>query len=226
MTLTEIGIIIFITLGLLISISIFFTILIIKLKYGKKFKNIEKIGHEAEIKINNKLSLWAKENNSIFIPNSLYKYNTNKIFEVDGILLTSRAIIIVEIKSMNGIIKGNTQESQWLKILGSQEHQFKSPVLQNQKHIDHILDMLNGKFPILSLIIFSNRVEKLDIKNELSHVLVIREEEIDQWLFNVQKDIEPKMNFSTLEAINKNLTSYISNSKTDYLLLKSFAEQK
>lgn len=226
MTLNEIWMIIAIVLGLLISLTIFLVLIFLKIKYGRKISEQELLGYEAEKEINNKLTIWAKNNNAIFIPNALYKYNQNKLFEVDGILLTSRAIIVVEIKSINGKIKGNTGDSQWFKTINQKEYPFKSPVMQNQKHIDHILDMLTGKFPILSLIIFSNRSEKLEIENELAHVLVINEKEIDQCLYDIQKQIEPRLSNSNLNALKKNLISHVTTSKADYLLLKSFTEQK
>jgi len=40
----------------------------------------------------------------------VYKYNENKVFEVDSILVTKEVIIVVEIKSINGGIKGDAND--------------------------------------------------------------------------------------------------------------------
>jgi hypothetical protein len=40
----------------------------------------------------------------------MFKYDKNKIFEVDGILITARALIVIEVKNINGIIEGKGLE--------------------------------------------------------------------------------------------------------------------
>ncbi|MGL5519804.1 MAG: nuclease-related domain-containing protein, partial [Metamycoplasmataceae bacterium] len=65
----------------------------------KKISKNKKIGNEAEEKINKLLNAWALKNNSKYISSSLFKYD-NYLFEVDGILISPRSLIIVEVKSI------------------------------------------------------------------------------------------------------------------------------
>ncbi|WP_308701811.1 nuclease-related domain-containing protein [Mesomycoplasma hyorhinis] len=62
-------------------------------------------GKEYEKQVNDKLLQWAIDNQSFFINSSILKQG-DLLFEVDSILITRKAVIVVEIKSLNGFIKG------------------------------------------------------------------------------------------------------------------------
>ncbi|UWD34074.1 nuclease-related domain-containing protein [Mesomycoplasma molare] len=218
-----------ILVGIIISLSLIISIIafsiFVKFKYINKISKQEQIGIEAEKNINLFLKNWANQNNFFFIESSLYKYGENKLFEVDGILLTNKAIIVVEIKSINGIITGNAEENNWTKTLGKKTFTITNPVYQNDKHIYHITQMLNYKLPILSLIIFSDRAEKLEIENNISHVIITKENNLNQILFDINTSLEEKIDKKTLLEIKRTIEDFRTNDKKDYLTLKSFGNE-
>ncbi|WGI36866.1 nuclease-related domain-containing protein [Mesomycoplasma lagogenitalium] len=214
------------SLGLFFVLLVFCFVVFFKINYLRKWNQQEKLGKQAEIKINEILNNWAKRHNFFFIFSNLFKYGDRQLFEVDGVLLTDKAVIIVEIKSINGIIKGNASDKKLLKILGKRKYPITNPVYQNDKHIYHIDKMLNGRFPILSLIIFSNRVEKLEIENNLNHVVIITESQIEQELHNLNSQLDVKLDSQMLLNIKNSFEKHITQEKKDYLTLKAFSNEK
>lgn len=209
---------------IILFIAIFFWFLIKK----NLFENsLAKKGKLTEQKINEKLSLWANINNSLYIPSSIFKYDNNKIFEVDGILLTTRALICVEVKNINSTkIYGNGNEKEWVKEIGKNKHMIKSPIFQNDKHIDHIVKMTNMKMPIISLIIFdSNSCKEIDIQNTPSHVLVIKSDMIDNTLEGIKSALIPKISKNEIEKMYSKLIEHQTFDKKDKELLLSFSKE-
>ncbi|MGZ9432003.1 nuclease-related domain-containing protein [Mycoplasma sp. CB776] len=222
----QISVIAGISVSMFLMLLITFFLLFLRFKYFKKMSKQEQLGLEAEKNINFLLRKWAEKNNFYFLESSLYKYNDNQLFEVDGILLTNKAIIIVEIKSINGVIKGNSTEKTLNKVLGNKSFEISNPIYQNDKHIYHIKKMLDGNFPILSLIVFSNRAQRLEIENELAYVIICLEDELNQILFDINTSLEERINPETLKAIKEAFEKYQTNNKKDYLVLKSFSTSR
>ncbi len=201
--------------------------IVIWIKKNLNNNKLAKKGKITEQAVNDKLSLWANVNNSLYIPSSMFKYDENKIFEIDGILLTTRALICVEVKNINATkIHGVGNEKEWVKELGQNKHMIKSPILQNDKHIDHIIKMTNIKMPIISLIIFdSSSCKELEIENIPSHVLVIRSNEIDTTLESIISALIPKISKGEIEKMYSKLIEHQTNSKKDKELLVTFAKE-
>ncbi|MGL4252269.1 MAG: nuclease-related domain-containing protein [Metamycoplasmataceae bacterium] len=215
-----------------ISLSLFLILILIIVSlviFFKKKKTTEsytdKLGKDAEIKVNNIIQGWASKNNAHFIPSSMFKYDKNKIFEVDGILISARALIIVEVKNISGIIEGKGVEKTWFKVMGTKRHPINNPIIQNDKHIEHILAITKLKVPMLSLIIFDSRTEKLRITDIPSHVLVIKVEDIESSLDLINDQLMPKINMGEIQKIYYNLLEHKTTSQEDYKMLVSFSKE-
>ena len=164
-------------------------------------------------------------NNAHYIPSSMFKYNKNKIFEVDGILITPRAMIIVEVKNINGIIEGKGLEKTWYKLLGPKRYEIKNPIMQNDKHIEHILKITNLKVPMLSMVIFDTRTEELRCTDIPAHVLLIKSSEIEMSLNAINDQLMPKINMSEIQRIYYSLLDHQTTSPVDRELLLSFGKE-
>jgi len=186
-------------------------VFIIHFNLKKRYKNklIKKIGAKAEVKVNSDIKVWTKQTKNLFIDAALYKYNKNILFEVDSIIITSKAMIVVEIKSINGSVSGDCSSPIWKKTIGSNTYKITNAQLQNQKHIEHVVKMLNIKVPIVSLIIFSNRTLELNISNLPSHAVVIRHVDL----------------FETLDEINRSLPFSIQEKEMKYLRSQLISKQ-
>ncbi|MGL5617956.1 MAG: nuclease-related domain-containing protein [Metamycoplasmataceae bacterium] len=215
-----------------ISISLFLLLVLIVISliiFLKKKKTKEsytdKLGKEAEIKVNNIIQRWAYKNKAHYIPSSMFKYDKNKIFEVDGILITPRALIIIEVKNISGIIEGKGVEKTWFKVMGTKRHPINNPIVQNDKHIEHVLAITKLKVPMLSLIIFDSRTEKLRMTDIPSHVLVIKVEDIESSLDLINDQLMPKINMGEIQKIYYALLEHKTTSQEDYKMLVSFSKE-
>ena len=221
------GYIVGVVISSILIVNVFVLWLILWIRKNNKDNELAKKGKMTEQAINEKLSLWANVNDALYIPSSMFKYDGNKIFEVDGILLTTRALICIEVKNINGTkIYGSGNEKEWVKVIGENKHMIKSPILQNDKHIDHIIKMTNIKMPIVSLIIFdSASCKELEISNIPSHVVVIRSNELDSTLEGIISMLIPKISKNEIENMYQKLIDHQSNDKKDKELLISFAKE-
>lgn len=207
-------------IGISISSTLMFFILFswiyVLIKKRKRNSYIKKIGKQTEEIVTKKMLFWAHKNNVDFFPPSIFKYEKNKIFEVDGVLLTPRAIIVIEVKNIKGDIYGQGNEKIWYKTINNNTFEIKSPILQNDKHIDHIVKMTKMKVPIISLIIFDeNSIGELKIENIPNHVLIIKTNEIDSSLEFISKNLLPKINSSELKKFLYILDKFKTNNKRD-----------
>lgn len=212
--------------GLLLFLIMIILIIVFLYRQNSKDKIIKKIGEVAEKRINHSLKAWAKQTNNIFINTSLYKHGDNKIFEIDSILITSRAIIVVEIKSMTGIIKGDGEEKSWTKILGKNTFDFGNPILQNNRHIEHLIRIIKKKFPIVSFVIFSNKAEKLEITNIPEHVILAQHKDLYKKLDLIQTSLQPKISIEEMQQLNKKIKSFKTNKLSDISLHKTITRKK
>lgn len=185
-----------IVLGSLLIAS-FALILIIKwIKNFRKEKRIKEIGRTAEDMIGKDLKLWAEHSKFKFIGPSLLFLDKDrtKTFEVDSIVITSKMIICVEIKSIKGIIKGDANESNWSKIMENNQeikHPIRNPISQNKAHIDNIIKILGKQYPIVSLVVFSDRTTMLDVSNVPGWCIVIKHSQLFETLDEINNSNLP-----------------------------------
>lgn len=192
----------------LIFISSAYLFFVFKKKSLKKL--IKKLGSKTEEQVNADLKIWARHTGNKFIGSSVFHYDENKVFETDSILITQEAIIVVEIKSINGGIKGDANEDNWVKILGDKNFSITNAIKQNEKHIQHIVKMIDLKVPIVSLIIYSNKTKFIDIKNIPSHALVIRHADAFETLDKLTISLTPKLSEDNIKTINSKIKSFIA----------------
>ncbi|NQZ66207.1 MAG: NERD domain-containing protein [Mycoplasmatales bacterium] len=189
-------------------------------------KMIRKIGESAEISINNDIKVWAKHTKNKFIPSAIFKYGHDKVFEVDSIIITDRALIVVEVKSIKGGIEGDATKLQWEKVLGDKRFLIINPIIQNDKHIKHIVKMTNSRIPTISLIVYSNRANYLKINNVPPHALVIKHADIFDTLDEINKLLNPVLTDMDIRKIYANIKSFKAVKKADIKLHKSITNQK
>ncbi len=186
----------------------------------------KKLGQSAETIINGDIATWAKHTNNKYIKASLYAYEKNMVFEVDGILVTNKGIIVVEIKSIKGEIHGDAASPQWIKQMGQKQHPTGNPIIQNDKHINHIMAMTQIKVPIVSLIVYSNRAESIKISNQPGHVVLIRHSELFNSLDKINSVLESKLSDQQVKKLYNKIKSFRSHKPKDVKLHKAITGQK
>ncbi len=206
-----VGIIIGMVLGSLVVIIIISYLISTGIKSHNINSLSKRLGQTAENIVNKDIATWAKHTNNKFIKSSLYKYSHNKVFEVDGILITNKCIVVLEVKSIKGKIIGDAKNNKWTKKLGDKEFAITNPIIQNDKHIEHLMNILKIKVPIVSLIVYSNRSETIELSNKPQHVIVIRHSE----LFNALDKIDSTLEYKISKNQIKNITKIIKGHKTN-----------
>ena len=214
-----------ITFGSLIIATAFGFYLFSMLKKNKFKRMIKDIGQSAEDKINADIKIWVKHTKNKFIPATVFKYKENKVFEVDSIIVSHKAIIVVEIKSISGVIKGDARQQSWIKQLGQKQHSISNPIIQNDKHIYHIVQMTKTKLPIISLIIFSNRSESLIVENKPDHVVLTRHVNLFKTLDEIDSSLSLSLNDDDVKRTYNNISHYRTKKSADLKLHKRITTQ-
>jgi len=119
--------------------------------------------------------------------------------QLDIVILTQKATIIIEIKSMKGIITGKENNKYWYQTgyKGSKTRRLYNPIMQNQTHVDAI-EGLNKKQKIIPIILFYNENNETQLAISANNYIVILEEDLDQ-ILNL---ILNKSNYITKEELD------------------------
>lgn len=172
-----------------------------------------RLGRTAEEKINADISAWAKHTRNKFIPPNIFSYEENKVFEVDSILITSEALIVIEIKSIHGAVEGNANNEYWTKRTANNTFNITNPIKQNDKHISHIIKMTGVKVPTISLIVFSDKATYVNVADQPSHVIVIKHNELFKTLDKLSVDLPTKLTAEDKHEFYKLINSFKANRK-------------
>ena len=110
---------------------------------------------------------------------NMYVFNsdTNKVTEIDMILLHATGIYVFESKNYSGWIFGKQFDDNWTQCLkGGKKVIFHNPVKQNFGHICSLKELLkiNDDKKFVSYIVFSNRCELKKIPDETPKLKVLK----------------------------------------------------
>jgi hypothetical protein len=98
--------------------------------------------------------------------------------QIDNILLTSKALYVIETKDYSGWIFGSQKNKYWTQTFrshkGVKKYKFYNPIMQNKTHIDFLKDsvpILNS-IPIYNIIVFtgSGNLKNIEHNNDI-HVI-------------------------------------------------------
>ncbi|EIN15355.1 Hypothetical protein, predicted transmembrane protein [Mycoplasmopsis agalactiae 14628] len=176
---------------------------------SKKTTQTKTKGKIFEDTIKEKLSLIAEQKKYKFLDGGLFKYAENNYFELDGILITSKAVYIIEAKRYIGYLHGGFFDDYLLLRDDRKEIKVKNPFNQNYRHIRHFINMCKTNVPIFSLIIFPDSATVDIDKQEPSTIIASMSnvdlllEEVEMYMTN-DPDLEPVKVNAVIEATAKN----------------------
>lgn len=176
-----------------------------------------------ENRINNSLLNIAQSNQGTFFKSNVYTYfdqdsQSQKYFEVDGILIKDNVMFVIEIKSIVGSIAGRGNNPK-LVVKNSRTYEIDNPIKQNEKHITHISKLIDENFPIFSLIIFSDlqsnvRINILDLPDD---VTITKERRLKETLIKKFEedliDFKSKNYTDRIERIKNKLNGSVAKGK-------------
>lgn len=146
-------------------------------------KSLDKIeadkGREGEYLIYKNLAEYEKKGAKLLF-NCYIPTKTNKMSEIDVLMLHQSGIYVFESKNYSGWIFGSEHDEKWTQsLLGkgheAQKEHFFNPVLQNKLHIKHLCEFLKIKQEhVYSIIVFSDRCELKSITLDNQDIKVLQ----------------------------------------------------
>ncbi|WP_426461133.1 nuclease-related domain-containing protein [Mycoplasma hafezii] len=161
-------------------------------------KENQKQGFKFEDDVAKKIKQHIKGKKVKFLPGNIYKYD-GKLFEVDGILVFENLVAVIECKSYFGELQGDASATELQLVSytkkGTITKDFKNPVLQNEKHLNHLEKIIGRSMPLASMIVCPTGLI-INVKHLPKHVIITTE---DQMLNRIDELLE----FSNKNQQNK-----------------------
>jgi nuclease-like protein len=154
----EIIAIIIASLGLTILISLGFGFIL-----GKRRKNKEE--NQGEAAVRKQLTNYCNKSTAHLLNNVTLKYKDGTT-QIDHILITQNGILVIETKHYSGWLFANERQKLWTQVLFKVKHRFQNPIIQNNKHILAVQQLLDfiPKEQVQGLVIFTGEAKfKTDI---------------------------------------------------------------
>ncbi|UUM20028.1 MULTISPECIES: nuclease-related domain-containing protein [unclassified Mycoplasma] len=160
------------TIWALVVISLLL-LFVLSIYFWRKYKQNKRqtIGLKFEEQVDNLIKDLTKNSSFTHVSGGVYSYNSI-MYEIDGLLVSDSLIVVLEYKAFNGTMSGDgASELIELSSKNNRKMKFKNPILQNEKHIQHIWNTIGQKVPAASLIVFPDNL-KFKIHNLEEHVIL------------------------------------------------------
>ena len=131
-------------------------------------KRALKKGEEGENKV---IALLETDKQYHRLINNLVLLGQNNVsHQIDHILIRSNGVFVIETKNYYGDIKGNEDDSYWMRsyfVKGKRKIvKFNNPLKQNQSHIRSIVRLIGKNYPIYCFVVFTqNNVDGIGLFN-------------------------------------------------------------
>ena len=199
---------------IVIFIILYFLLLIVFLKKRSKKDNLSqqstdesflhKQGEQGENRINYLINKYCLEYHHL-ISNGLFYDGKENSHEIDQILINKYGVFVIETKNWHGSSIGRDYDDEWLYIQNNLAEKRRSPVKQNEIHVQVIEEILNNDIPIKNIVVF--------ISTDISQVT-------SNYVYD---------EVSLIETINQPIEKYysLSNEEIDeiYELLESYNDK-
>lgn len=127
-----------------------------------------------------------------FIFNCYLPTSNGETTEIDLIMIHYSGIYVVESKNYSGWIFGSTYREMWTQTLPNgrkaRKERFLNPVIQNQGHIRWLKKVIGETYPIISLIVFSDRCTFKDVDVCCEDTYVIKRQKVWPTILKLKND--------------------------------------
>jgi hypothetical protein len=165
-------------------------------------------GQYGEYLVKKKLEALAKRFQGYSYHNLMFgkgDYST----QLDNLLVTTKAVYVIEVKNYTGRVYGDLYRDQWYQTIiyvnqrrgrygrryqktHVEKHPFFNPIKQNQIHIDALIRNLPivKLLPIFNLVIFTNQTDltHINIKEKMIHVM--NRDKLDRFIHEIESTIK------------------------------------
>ena len=144
---------------------------------GKRYKKVENSpGTEGEYQTSLALEKRVRGNRR-FVFNAYIPCRSGGSTETDIAMIHEKGIFVIENKNYSGRVKGRADREYWEHIQSGRRQTFYSPVYQNLGHVRHIRRLLEERgyrLPMVSVVVFNDRLERLQVRRKGRDVIVCR----------------------------------------------------
>lgn len=142
------------------------------------------------------------------------------ITEIDHVLIGKMGIVVIETKSISGIVSGNITDKELMHYIGTKRHKLYNPVFQNKTHTDNInhhLKKLGYKnIPIYSVVVFTDNNLEINIKGK-SNTKIFKLKNLKAYIKSIpisKTNIDYKQIYCDLYSIrDKSILKRVSHNK-------------
>ena len=114
---------------------------------------IKRVGNEGEFIVSEKLNSLKQKYECELITNFKFIDQYGKEVEIDQIFITQAMVYVIETKNWFGVIRGNEKEEKWYKYHNNNSTDLRNPIMQNERHIRKLKNMLGNHPPKIQSII-------------------------------------------------------------------------
>ena len=173
-------------------------------------------GDYLEAHVNRDLSEFGVQYGGKTFLDMLYSKNGHTI-QIDNILVTRKAIYVIEAKNYSGWIFGSENYNTWTQTFthykartsgnnysksGVSKYRFQNPIKQNITHINMIKNLTNAHrlMPIYNIVVFGREATLKDIKHN-SNNYIIKIYELEGLIKNINSSLTKAINFDDFNRI-------------------------
>ena len=135
----------------------------------------------------------------------------DKTTEIDVIMIYKSGVYVFESKNYSGWIFGDEKNKTWTQSLpqgkGTKKEHFFNPVWQNMLHVKCLKNVIGEKFPVHSIIVFSERCTLKKIAVE-SDIAVVKRDSILQVTADINNKHREILTTADIEKIYTTLYPY------------------
>lgn len=168
-------------------------------------------GIVGEWRVNHILKKLAIEYGGIELNDFMFEDNISSS-QIDNMLLTQKALYVIEVKNYTGHIFGSEEQLNWTvtvkhvnkkknrsgkvyKKTHISKHKFYNPLKQNKTHINKIknLTTIHNSIPVFNIVVFGKNAYIRDVTHS-DKVFVLHQDELIKTIRNLDNDINNVMN--------------------------------
>ena len=141
--------------------------------------------------------------------------------QIDNVLITSKAIFVIEAKNYKGRIFGSIHQDQWTMTSKPtktyknkrgktyqksyvNKYQFYNPIKQNKTHIKAIQQNIQTQIPMYNLVVFGPKADLSKLKGELKNI-TINTIHLNRFIKSEHESNENSMTYKDLDKIKDTL---------------------
>lgn len=164
-------------------------------------------------------SIRAIQKDAKYLRNVYLPTGNGQTTEVDLIVLTRRAVFVVETKNIVGDIYGDENSMYWQVVAGQENRQIYNPVKQNEGHLRALLNVIPLRHSYFSMVVFGKRANLKAVNIFSNHVFATYQLAIPsmvkqnwrKWRDVYTKEQIDEMYRKLLPYVSKNTSQQVKN---------------